>query len=168
MRITAPIRAACFDWGGTLMSEVGPQDRSMALWPKVEVINAALEAVSELSRVMPLFIATNASISYRPDIVAALARGGLSTYFTDVFCFMEIGFKKNQPQFWQVVESVTNLPLQQIAKVGDSLEYDAIAPRSFGVQSVWLDPMGQSQSSHQGVPVVSNLVEFATMVRNAA
>ena len=78
------------------MSEIGPQDRSMAYWPKVEVINSALEAVADLSRTMPLFVATNASISYKPDIVAALNRGGLSSYFADVFCFMDIGFKKNQ------------------------------------------------------------------------
>jgi FMN phosphatase YigB (HAD superfamily) len=168
MRITAPVRAACFDWGGTLMSEVGPQDRSMAYWPEVTVINAALEAVADLSRVMPLFVATNASISYKADIVAALERAGLSTYFTDVFCFMEIEFKKNQREFWQVVESVTKLPLQHIAMVGDSLEYDTIAPRSFGVQSVWIDPLGQSQFSHQNLPVVSNLVEFSKLVQNAA
>ena len=168
MRITAPVRAACFDWGGTLMCENGPQDRSMAYWPKVEVINSALEAVADLSRTMPLFVATNASISHKPDIVAALNRGGLSTYFADVFCFMDIGFKKNQKEFWQLVESVTKLPLQQIAMVGDSLEHDAIGPRSFGVQGVWLAPQAKSQSGYHQLPVVSDLVEFVTMVRNAA
>ena len=117
---------------------------------------------------MPLFVATNASISYKPDIVAALNRGGLSTYFADVFCFMDIGFKKNQKEFWQVVESVTKLPLEQIAMVGDSLEHDAIGPRSFGVQGVWLAPHAKSESGYHQLPVVSDLVEFVTMVRNAA
>ena len=168
MRITAPIRAACFDWGGTLMSEIGPQDRSMAYWPKVEVINSALEAVADLSKTIPLFVATNASISHKPDIVAALNRGGLSPYFADVFCFMDIGFKKNQKEFWQVVESVVQLPLQQIAMVGDSLEHDAIGPRSFGVQGVWLAPQVTSRSSYHGLPLVSDLIEFVAIVRNAA
>ena len=29
------IRAVCFDWGGTLMSEAGPEDIPMCDWPEV-------------------------------------------------------------------------------------------------------------------------------------
>lgn len=29
MRLKAPFQAVCLDWGGTLMSEQGPQDTSM-------------------------------------------------------------------------------------------------------------------------------------------
>ena len=52
------VRAICFDWGGTLMSEDGPQDIPMCDWQYVDRIPGALEAVSALYNAYPLCIAT--------------------------------------------------------------------------------------------------------------
>ena len=57
------IRAVCFDWGGTLMSERGPEDIPMGLWPEVEVVEGAAKALEVLHGKLPLAIATNASVS---------------------------------------------------------------------------------------------------------
>ena len=150
------------------MSEVGPQDTSMANWPSVQVLPGAHECVSQLHGTATLCIATNAVISHHQDIRRALARGNLSQYFDKVFCFMDLGFKKNQPQFWEAVELSLNVPLRQIAMVGDSLEHDALAPQSFGVQSAWLARGDASEAAQYGVRRVASLEEFAQLVANAA
>ena len=150
------------------MSEVGPQDTSMANWPSVEVLPGAQECLSQLHGTVTLCIATNAVISHQQDIRKALDRGNLSHYFDRIFCFMDLGFKKNQPQFWEAVELALRVPLRQIAMVGDSLEHDALAPQSFGVQSAWLSPSEADNAAHHGVRRVASLQEFAKLVANAA
>jgi putative hydrolase of the HAD superfamily len=149
------------------MSEVGPQDTSMANWPSIEVLPGALDCLSSLHGQYDLCIATNASISHRKDILRALRRGGLAHFFREIFCFMDLGYKKNQAEFWQVVQSTLGVSADRVAMVGDSLEYDAIAPRSFGVQSVWFNPGGASPYPAGQFPVVGQLQQFAKLVANA-
>ncbi|MGZ5081636.1 MAG: hypothetical protein ACXWHZ_19770 [Usitatibacter sp.] len=58
-------RWALFDWGGTLMSEAGPLDLPMALWPEVKAIQGAHETLATLKATHSIGIATNASVSKR-------------------------------------------------------------------------------------------------------
>lgn len=157
------VRAACFDWGGTLMSEVGPQDIPMAHWPEVHAIPGAAECLESLSGRLPLCIATNASVSRKPMIQRALERVDMASYFSAIFCYTELGFRKDQPGFWAKVAEELGLPLTSLAMIGDSFEQDYEAPRSCGVQAVWFNPEGQAR----GVRSVSDLREFSRMVLNA-
>lgn len=161
-------RAVCFDWGGTLMSEDGPQDLAMGLWPRVAVIPGAVECVSALAGRLPLAIATNASVSTRPLIELALSRVGLLEHFSDVFCFTELGFRKSQPEFWQAVVARLGTRAEHIAMIGDSYEQDAALPRRFGVQGVWFNPGRAAPGAHGPVPEVSQLQEFASRVLHVA
>jgi phosphoglycolate phosphatase-like HAD superfamily hydrolase len=77
-----PILTVCFDWGGTLMSEIGPQDRPMCAWPEVHVLDGVVACLDQLAPSHALCIATNASISHQKDIQAALDRGGIGHYFS--------------------------------------------------------------------------------------
>lgn len=159
------VRAVCFDWGGTLMSEDGPPDLSMGLWPTVQVIPGAAECIAQLAGRLPLAIATNASVSRRPMIELALARVGFAGYFSEIFCFTDIGYRKSQPEFWQVVTSKLRLQPEQIAMIGDSLEQDACGPREFGIQGVWFNPAGApAPGAKPDVPQVADLPVFASWV----
>jgi FMN phosphatase YigB (HAD superfamily) len=163
------VRAACFDWGGTLMSERGPEDIPMGQWPRIEVIEGATEALELLRGKLPLALATNASVSTRPMIELALRRAGLAGYFEHIFCYTELGFRKDQRDFWLAVQHGLGVPMSQIAMVGDSYEQDAVAPRHFGVQGVWFDPSGaRSPEPAAGVPVVSRLPAFSAWVAASA
>jgi FMN phosphatase YigB (HAD superfamily) len=155
------IRAVCFDWGGTLMSERGPEDISMGLWPKIEVIAGAPEALEILHGKLPLAVATNASVSRRPMIELALRRAGLESYFEHIFCYTDLGYRKDEPEFWSAVQSTLGIPLTNIAMVGDSYEQDAVAPRRFGVQGVWFNPGEAPSPERLGVPTVSSLPTFS-------
>jgi len=53
-----------FDWGGTLMSEVGPLDVTMARWPEVSAIEGAAET-----------LAVPASMDAREDSYVLRVRG---------------------------------------------------------------------------------------------
>jgi len=79
-----------------------------------------------------------------------------------VFCFTEIGFRKNQPGFWHRVQQLVDEPLRHIAMVGDSLENDVLTPRSLGVQAVWFNPSGQQSAAP--VPTITGLPSFADLV----
>jgi len=150
------------------MSEQGPPDIPMARWPSVSALPGAAQALDGLAgtRRFRLAIATNASLSRKPDIWAALERVGLRNYFEEVFCFTELGFKKNQVEFWQIVSRQLRVPLPSIAMVGDSLEHDASAPRRFGVQAFWLAPLGSVPAQVTSVPAVHSLLEFAAWARS--
>ena len=161
------VRAVCFDWGGTLMSEDGPPDVPMALWPVVRSIEGADACLRALEGRLPLAIATNAGVSGRQMIEAALERVGLRRYFGHVFCFAEIGLRKSHPGFWDVVTQTLGLPAQRIAMVGDGWEEDALRPRQFGIQAAWFDPAGEADRFRQGVPVVRRLSTFSEWVLDA-
>lgn len=162
-----PIRAVCFDWGGTLMSEAGPDDVPMALWPHVAVIPGAKECLATLDGSLPLCIATNAADSGRPMIERALDRVGLLHHFSHVFCFTDLGFKKIQPEFWHAVQERLGLPPHEIAMVGDSLEYDVLVPQRCGLQSVWFNARGEHDAPPIPVPTVTSLEQFAGLVKSA-
>ncbi|MGK3997884.1 HAD family hydrolase [Sorangium sp. So ce1024] len=162
------VRAVCFDWGGTLMSERGPEDIPMGNWPEVEAIEGALECLEALAGRLPLAIATNASVSRRPMIELALSRVGFDGYFSHVFCFTELGFRKSQPRFWRAVERGLGVPLENVAMIGDSYEQDAVYPRQFGVQGVWFNHRSSVERGDVRVPVVDELPRFASWVNGAA
>ncbi|WP_454914255.1 HAD family hydrolase [Variovorax gossypii] len=165
MNPLSDIRAVCFDWGGTLMSEEGPPEISMGLWPTVHAISGAAECLSRLASKMPLAIATNASVSRRPMIELALARVDFANYFSEIFCFTDLGHRKSQPEFWHAVTSGLGLQPQQIAMIGDSFEQDALYPRQFGIQGVWFNPAeALTPGFHSEIPQVADLSTFASWV----
>jgi aminoglycoside 6'-N-acetyltransferase I len=139
----------------------------MENWAEVEAIPGAGECLSMLKGFVPLAIATNASASRRPMIERALERVGMRHFFSAIFCFMDVGCRKNQPGFWRAVETGLGIPLARIAMLGDSLEHDVIAPRAFGVQAVWFNRDGRLPAPVEAVPTVTRLAEFAHWVRNA-
>jgi FMN phosphatase YigB (HAD superfamily) len=162
------VRAVCFDWGGTLMTEDGPEGLPMTSWPVVQAVEGAEDCLRQLEGRVPLAIATNATHSGRDMIVLALERVGLRRYFDHVFCFAEIGFRKGDPEFWEVVSRGLGVPLARIAMVGDSWEQDALLPRRFGVQAVWFAGRGAALPASPEVPVVRDLALFARWVLEAA
>lgn len=165
--IRGPIDAVCFDWGGTLMADDGPADVPMARWPRVAVIPGARGCLATLHGGLPLYVATNAADSSRVLIEEALGRGGLLRFVSGVFCFSELGHRKHEPEFWQVVRECLGIPLGRIVMVGDSLEHDVLAPRRWGVQAVWFNRDGRHPDSSVPVPTVHTHEEFARLVESA-
>ena len=160
----SPIRAVCFDWGGTLMSELfGAADLPMAKWREVAVIDGIEDCLKALHGQYPLCVATNASVSNATMIKQALARVGLDRYFEHYFCAADLYCYKDQPQFWKTVTQTLNLPAPEILMVGDSLMQDVLAPKRFGIQTVWYNP-NQQHASDKTILSVKNWAEFLRLI----
>jgi FMN phosphatase YigB (HAD superfamily) len=140
----------------------------MGLWPQVEIIEGTVEALSILHGRIPLAIATNASVSSRPMIELALRRAGLHLYFEQIYCFTELGYRKDQPEFWRAVQHGLGVPLKHVAMVGDSYDQDALFPRQFGVQGVWFNLHGADKRLKVATPMVTELPCFSRWVADSA
>lgn len=154
------LRSICFDWGGTLMAESGPQDLPMALWPEIIVTPGAAATLAALAARWPLHIATNASVSSRAQIGEALQRAGLLQHFQQIFCHADIGARKDDPAFWLAVERATGVPSDHTAMVGDSLEQDVLGPARCGLHTVWFNDGGRQATPGAPVPSVQHLSEL--------
>jgi FMN phosphatase YigB (HAD superfamily) len=162
-------RWVLFDWGGTLMSEEGPLDIPMVLWPEVRAIDGAHEALATLAAAKyRLGVATNASVSTRTMIEVALGRVGLRDWVSEVFCYSDIGARKDEDGFWRVVLDRTGAEPSAIVMVGDSLEQDVIAPRRFGIASVWFNEAGRLPPDPRGLPMIEHLVDAPAAVARLA
>lgn len=149
-----------FDWGGTLMYEDGPHDLPMASWPEVKAVPGAKEILSELSQKHRLGIATNANVSNRKMIATALERVSLLKYISEIFCFTEIGFKKDTLEFWQFVMRKLDVTNHDIAMVGDDFEQDILVPTRIGIYAVWFNDSGKEFSSRKAIPTIHSLIDL--------
>jgi HAD superfamily hydrolase (TIGR01509 family) len=155
-------RWVLFDWGGTLMSEEGPVDVPMALWPEVHAMEGARETLAMLAPRYRLGVATNASVSPRNLIELALGRVGLRELVDDVFCYTDIGARKDEDAFWRAVMERCGVEPSDVVMIGDSYEQDVLAPRSFGLHAILYSPGGAMPPA--AVPVARTLPETVALV----
>jgi FMN phosphatase YigB (HAD superfamily) len=134
----------------------------MALWPEVAAIEGAHETLATLSRRYRIGVATNASVSRRNMIEIALGRVGLRDYVSDIFCYTEIGARKDSDEFWRAALERLGVEAEDVAMVGDSLDQDVAAPRSFGIFAVWFNPA--EQPAPPGVPTVARLTDAIPLI----
>lgn len=155
-----PIRIILFDWGDTLMSEDGPQDLPMADWPEIRLLDGAEEILEILSKNYRLGLATNAAVSKHSDITRALQRAGIERFFQEIFCYTEIGSRKDELAFWHKVLTRLNAKSNELIMIGDSLEQDVLGPQRVGIRAIWLNWKGSDGCGLNGVPIIRSLVEI--------
>ncbi|MFL5405544.1 MAG: HAD family hydrolase [Myxococcales bacterium] len=158
------MRWVLFDWGGTLMSEDGPLDLPMALWPEVRPIDGARDTLERVARMARIGIATNASVSTRAQIETALVRAGLRELVSEIFCFTDMGVRKSDPAFWRHVLEKLAVDPSRVAMVGDSLVEDVIPPRQAGIFSIWFDAARSQRAEPLDHPVVHRLVDIVPIL----
>jgi FMN phosphatase YigB (HAD superfamily) len=158
------LSAILFDWGGTLMSEGGPADAPMALWPEVRAIDGAAALLAALAPRYRIGVATNATVSDRSSIECALARVGLDAYVSDIFCFRDLGVRKSESPFWDAVVARLAVPRSQLLMVGDDLENDVLAPRRAGISAVWFNQEGAAVPPGLVVPTIQRLEQLLPVI----
>jgi FMN phosphatase YigB (HAD superfamily) len=166
--VKAKLRFVLFDWGDTLMSEAGPLDIPMADWRKVRVIEGAPEVLSLLSKSYRVGIATNATVSKKPDIACALERVGLNAFIDDVFCFTELGYKKSEPEFWDAVLTRLGAQKNELVMIGDSLEQDVLGPMRIGIRAIWFNWKQGSYSGPLSIRSIQALQELPAVIEEFA
>jgi len=166
--MNAKLRFVLFDWGNTLMSEDGPVDVPMADWPEVRCIDDANNVLSHLSKCYRIAIATNATVSKRRDVVRALERVGLNALIDKVFCFTELGHKKSEPEFWNLVLTRLGAQKSEVVMIGDSLEQDVLGPMRAGIRAIWFNWKQESYSGPLSIRSVRTLRELPAAIEELA
>jgi FMN phosphatase YigB (HAD superfamily) len=157
-----------FDWGDTLMSEAGPADLPMGLWPEVRAIDGAFALLSTLASRHRIAVATNASVSDRAMIARALERVSLRQFVSEIFCYRELGVKKSDAAFWDAVVARLGVGHDELFMIGDDLEADVLAPRRAGIAAAWFN--WKQAPAPPGLEVTSfaRLDEVPALIADAA
>jgi FMN phosphatase YigB (HAD superfamily) len=168
LMLNTKLRFVLFDWGDTLMSEAGPLDVPMADWAEVRTIDGAHEVLALLWKSYRIGIATNATVSKKPDVVRALERVGLKRFISDIFCFTELGHKKSEPEFWDAVLARLGAQRDELVMIGDSLEQDVLGPMDVGIRAIWFNWKQETHSGPFSIRSIRSLHELPAVIEEGA
>lgn len=136
-RTPTAVRAVIFDWGNTLMRDLG-YSGPMCEWPRVELLPGTRKALADLSGDFRLFAASNAGDSNADRMGRALARVGIRDRFERIWTARELGWKKPDPRFFEEAVRGTGLLPAACAAVGDDYARDIVPAAAAGLWAVWL------------------------------
>src|SRR5690242_1887722 len=129
-----------FDWGDTVMRDHPEITIPMVVWEQVEVIEGIAEVLAYLhSSGRRIVLATSAAISDEDQIRGALARGGLDTYFSRIYCFKNTNLPKDEA-FYRHILNDLGVSASEALMVGDGFEKDIQIPNTLGMFAVWFNP----------------------------
>lgn len=128
-----------FDWGDTVMRDYPEITIPMVDWENIEVIDGIADVLEYLhSSGRQIVLATSASISDESQIRGALARGGLDTYFSHIYCFKNTNLPKGE-EFYRHILNDLNISASEALMIGDGFEKDVEVPNKLGSFAVWFN-----------------------------
>jgi FMN phosphatase YigB (HAD superfamily) len=128
-----------FDWGDTVMYDHPEITIPMVEWETVEVVEDIADVLAYLnSSGRRIFLATSAAISYEDQIRGALARGGLDSYFSHIYCFKNTNLPKGEG-FYRHILNDLGISASDTLMVGDGFEKDVQIPNTLGMFAVWFN-----------------------------
>ena len=129
-----------FDWGDTVMRDYPEIIIPMVEWETVEVIEGIADVLAYLhSSGRRIVLATSAAISAENQIRGALARGGLDSYFSRIYCFKNTNLPKDVAFYRHILKDL-GISASDTLIVGDGFEKDVQIPNSLGIFAVWFNP----------------------------
>ena len=151
-----------FDWGNTLMIDFADESGKMCHWSKVQAMEGAHHTLSILSKVHPIYIATNAADSSVDDIKHAFERVELSCYIDGYFCQANLGIGKGTPEFFLKIAEHLNVKPSSLIMVGDNYENDIAPAITAGLEAIWLNPNSSPLPSEPVIKQITGLSELVT------
>ena len=152
-----------FDWGDTLMRDHPEITIPMVEWETVEVIEGIADLLAYLhSSGRQIALATSAAISDENQIRGALARGGLDSYFSQIYCFKNTNLPKDVA-FYRHILNDLGISASDALMVGDGFEKDIQIPNRLGIFAVWFNPRTDEtrrSDLHDTVHSIQELVRF--------
>ena len=132
------IKAVVFDWGDTIMREL-PFEGAMKNWPFVSLVPEADRILRILKEKYLVIMASNAGDSSTEDIIEALKRVGVDSYFHQVFSSKDIGYEKPHPQFFHYIQEELKLEEYELVMIGNSCEKDIRGAKSVNWRTIWFN-----------------------------
>jgi FMN phosphatase YigB (HAD superfamily) len=155
--------AILFDWGDTVMRDHPEITVPMVEWENVEVIEGIADVLAYLhSTGRRIALATSAAISDEDQIRGALARGGLDTYFSHIYCFKNTNLPKDDVFYIHILNDL-GISASETLMVGDGFEKDVQIPNTLGIFAVWFNPRSDENRTddlHVTVHSMDELMKF--------
>ena len=138
------INTLVFDWGNTIMADDSRNSGKMKDWPDVKAVDGAFHTLQKLSTDFNLILATNAEDSTSEDIYNALKRVDLDQFFTQVFTYRELNFKKPDPRYYNnLLKELDHTP-DSVVMIGDDYIKDILGAKQAGWKTIWFNPEEQT------------------------
>jgi FMN phosphatase YigB (HAD superfamily) len=128
-----------FDWGDTVMYDDPASTAPMVKWPTIKVVEGIADVLADLhASGRRMILATSTSISNEGQIREALARVGLDSYFSRIYCFENTHLPKGE-EFYRHILADLGVSASDVLMVGDSFEKDVQIPNAVGIFAVWFN-----------------------------
>jgi putative hydrolase of the HAD superfamily len=131
------------DWGDTVMRDHPEITIPMVEWETIEVIEGIADVLEYLhASGRRIVLATSAAISDEGQIRGALRRGGLDTYFSNIYCFKNTKLPKGEAFYRHILRDLS-VSASEALMVGDGFEKDVEIPNNLGIFAAWFNPRSQ-------------------------
>ncbi len=127
-----------FDWGDTLMVDDKGQPGPMAYWPNVEWVKGARDALENLYKKFPIYIASNSGFSDTALLKKAFDRVDGEHFFTKIFASKDIGFEKPDSRFFQFIIDDLKIKPSSAIMIGNDYIKDICGGKIAGMKTVFL------------------------------
>jgi FMN phosphatase YigB (HAD superfamily) len=128
-----------FDWGDTVMYDDPASTVPMVECPTIKEVEGITDVLVDLcASGRRIVLATGALISTEDQIRGALARAGLDSYFSHIYCFKNTHLPKGE-EFYRYILNDLGVPASDVLMVGDSFEKDVQIPNAVGIFAVWFN-----------------------------
>lgn len=134
------IDTVLLDWGNTVMVDFPDESGPMYRWQRVAAVPGAEQGLCGLAQRYRCCLATNAADSTSQEIRQALDRIHLGRYFTEIFCYRDIGYAKPSAEFFAAIVARLGRDKAHLVMIGDDLEKDYLGPRQHGIRAILFDP----------------------------
>jgi len=139
-----------FDWGNTVMLDDPASTIPMVEWQTVEVIESIAYVLEYL---------------HPSGRRIVLARGGLASYFSRIYCFKNTNLSKGEALYRHILSDLS-IPATDALMVGDGFEKDIQAANSVGIFAVWFNPRSEETRPGELYITVHSMGEFLEFFRS--
>jgi FMN phosphatase YigB (HAD superfamily) len=154
-----------FDWGDTVMYDDPSFTGPMVEWDTVYAVESIPDVLADLhASGRQIVLATGAMISDESQIRGALARAGLDSYFSRVYCFRNTHLPKGKA-FYRHVLADLGVPVSDVLMVGDTFEKDVQIPNALGIFAVWFNPRSDETRNNELHTTVHSMTDLRMFFR---
>jgi len=149
-----------FDWGDTVMYDDPALTVPMSDWSTVRAVEGITDVLADLQASgRQTILATGAMISDEGQIRAALARAGLDSYFSHIYCFKNTRLPKGE-SFYRHILADLNVPASDVLMVGDGFEKDVQIPNGLGIFGVWFNQRSRETRNNELHTTVHSMIDL--------
>ena len=161
-----PYPIVLFDWGDTVLYDDNPTSTvPMVEWPKVRAVEGIADVLADLQASgRRNIIATGALISDESQIRGALARVGLDSYFSQIYCFQNTRLPKSESYYRHILADL-DVPASDVVMVGDFFEKDVLAANAAGIFGVWFNQRTDENRNNELHTTVHSMFDLRTFFR---